>query len=106
MDKEWNDKWVAALRSGDYKQCKFDLSNKHNEYCCLGVLCDIVSNVKPVDGYWTDLLNYERDLGFIPKSVGETTGFTNNKDHHTLVKMNDDQKKTFNQIADYIEEHF
>jgi hypothetical protein len=35
-------KWVAALRSGDYKQGKGVLHNQDtNTYCCLGVLCDL-----------------------------------------------------------------
>jgi hypothetical protein len=34
--------WVAALRSGDYKQGKSVLHNQDtNTYCCLGVLCDL-----------------------------------------------------------------
>lgn len=42
MERELKDKWTKALRSGDYKQGKFHLKTKGNEYCCLGVLCDIV----------------------------------------------------------------
>ena len=39
-------KWVAALRSGDYKQCQQQLAEvddrgKHS-YCCLGVACEVL----------------------------------------------------------------
>jgi hypothetical protein len=33
-------KWVAALRSGKYKQVTGSLQN-NGGFCCLGVLCDI-----------------------------------------------------------------
>lgn len=38
--KEWRNKWVSALRSGNYGQATNALK-KHNNFCCLGVLCDI-----------------------------------------------------------------
>lgn len=45
MDKELKAKWVAALRSGEYKQgrgalCNTDC-NGNKSYCCLGVLADV-----------------------------------------------------------------
>lgn len=40
--KENRAKWVAALRSGEYKQGVDKLCNPLNcSYCCLGVLCDV-----------------------------------------------------------------
>jgi hypothetical protein len=33
--------WLAALRSGKYKQAKGTLQNE-NGYCCLGVACEIL----------------------------------------------------------------
>lgn len=41
MKKEIADLWVAALRSGKYKQGRTTLKNRDSEFCCLGVLCDI-----------------------------------------------------------------
>lgn len=40
MNPEIKSKWVAALRSGEYKQGKGVLSDG-KEFCCLGVLCDL-----------------------------------------------------------------
>lgn len=40
MNKQLVDKWVAALRSGEYKQGHGRL-NKNGNFCCLGVLCDV-----------------------------------------------------------------
>jgi hypothetical protein len=37
MPKDLLDKWLAALRSGEYKQCRGMLA-ANGGYCCLGVL--------------------------------------------------------------------
>ena len=34
-------RWIAALRSGKYKQGTAQLRNSKDEFCCLGVLADI-----------------------------------------------------------------
>ena len=42
MNPEIKQQWVAALRSGEYRQGKYMLHNvDENTYCCLGVLCDL-----------------------------------------------------------------
>ena len=40
MNQEIKAKWVAALRSGEYKQTTGYLE-KNGYHCCLGVLCEI-----------------------------------------------------------------
>jgi hypothetical protein len=47
MKREVAEQWVAALRSGKYKQGRNYL-NSNGSYCCLGVLCDISKQ-----GDWT-----------------------------------------------------
>lgn len=42
MDKNTADKWLAALRSGEYKQTRGKLEAK-GRYCCLGVLQQVIS---------------------------------------------------------------
>lgn len=42
MKQEIKEKWLCALRSGEYKQTKGILKND-NSFCCLGVLSDIYS---------------------------------------------------------------
>jgi hypothetical protein len=39
--------WTAALRSGDYKQGRSQLRNVRNEFCCLGVLCNLHAQAHP-----------------------------------------------------------
>ena len=41
MNKEVKEKWLAALRSGEYKQGRGKLCSLDKEYCCLGVLTDL-----------------------------------------------------------------
>src|SRR3990167_9242979 len=46
MKKSYAMKWIAALRSGKYKQGKGALHqvdrSRYHKYCCLGVLCEVV----------------------------------------------------------------
>lgn len=42
MKEEIRDKWVAALRSGEFVQGHYTLYDfSYNSYCCLGVLCEL-----------------------------------------------------------------
>jgi len=54
MDQSIKEKWVEALRSGDYERGEGALrrgySKDSDKYCCLGVLCDIVK--EEVEGGW------------------------------------------------------
>lgn len=74
--------WLAALRSGKYKQAKYALnrSEAHPEHsshqagmCCLGVLCD-VSGV----GEWQDQANAEEKerIYVVPNTSGKPIDWT------------------------------
>lgn len=57
MDQSIKEKWVEALRSGDYEQGTGALRQKNERtgtetFCCLGVLCDIVED--EIDGEWKE----------------------------------------------------
>lgn len=43
LKPEIKQRWVEALRSGEYKKGKYQLKNSYGEFCCLGVLCDLHS---------------------------------------------------------------
>lgn len=63
--------WLAALRSGDYKQTSGMLQSEDGSFCCLGVLCDLSSQ-----GSWSqmgdsDELRYMSQGGTPHKSVME-----------------------------------
>lgn len=98
MNPELKAKWVAALRSGQYKQtCEFLRDSKG--YCCLGVLAEInnpdvwcsADVSKNEDGYlFTEMFNARERLGLPHGLLGQ------------LAQMND-TGKSFGTIADYIE---
>lgn len=55
MPKEMAEKWLAALRSGEYKQARHVMEERDWEcnvigYCCLGVLQEVVSGEIEIEG--------------------------------------------------------
>jgi len=91
MDKAVKKDWTAALRSGKYKQGQGYLKDD-GEYCCLGVLCEIHPDFDFPVSEWPTALD---------KSV---LGFDDDI-QRKLIEMNDLDSKTFNEIADWIDEH-
>ena len=97
--------WIAALRSGKYKQGRVLLRSKDDEYCCLGVLCEISGlQAKPSDSGFA----YLDHLSCLPRAVadgGDAWGLVFGVSVTALVGMNDERGKSFEEIADYLEEH-
>jgi hypothetical protein len=118
--------WLDALRSGDYKQVQRKLTDGKGGYCCLGVLCEAKGLPKKViegpEGdlasiyYVFDRENNSLSAGIIPHREQSTIleDLDLSKLVHTkegcdelssfLITMNDDGK-TFDEIADFIEAH-
>lgn len=48
MNNNLKNQWVSALRSGEYQQGSNCL-RLNNNFCCLGVLLDIIDNAKWID---------------------------------------------------------
>lgn len=107
-------KWLAALRSGKYKQGKYALKRVLPEeeggttFCCLGVLCDIVDSTK-----WTELNDAEsggvqiyNDGGALcpPESLLKTAGV--GEELNDLVKANDILNANFAAIANALERYW
>lgn len=117
MRKEVKDKWLAALRSGEYKQGKNQLIDGDN-YCCLGVLCDIHSKtvkkkgVRFKDNMYFDGIYYNtieltervQKWAGINSELG-TFKYKNGK-QSSLASLNDDKGKSFKEIANIIEKYF
>jgi hypothetical protein len=107
MKKDIKEKWVAALRSGKYKQGRFALRNPLDEYCCLGVLCDISSignwvSFKTYFQYTTKTSGNAEGLCFLPEEVEYSLDLSS-KEQAKLSDMNDSGRMSFEQIANYIE---
>jgi hypothetical protein len=115
MTQELKNKWLEALRSGEYKQGIAALqmvalhSIESNFYCCLGVLCDISGL-----GTW-ELNRTATAYNFIAKNSSEESNFflpatlTTElnlpiEQQDELVEMND-SGKSFDEIANWIEKN-
>lgn len=86
MKKEVMEKWVAALRSGEYQQIdgrlrsfEPDVDGKYS-YCCLGVLCDLHRKEITPDGS-----DHHYQWGEVPGKTGTTT--TAYANHYDTLPM-------------------
>jgi hypothetical protein len=109
MNPQIKQKWVDALRSGEYQQGQYCLRTD-NEFCCLGVLCDLYGKENNVE--W-NLVNDDGNYEFqeqpelLPLFVVEWAGVENDNPEiceTSLAELNDGES-TFNEIADLIEKH-
>jgi hypothetical protein len=112
MKPEIKERWVAALRSGEYEQGVGYLNiadDGVNRYCCLGVLCDILSD---------DYLDFSKHVidnktyyGYAKQESGVLSDYQLKiidlkfGEAGQLIALNDTDLKSFDAIADYIEEH-
>jgi hypothetical protein len=112
MKKEIAERWVKALRSGEYKQGKEQLKSKDG-FCCLGVLCDIVKD--DIDGHWKGEIFYVAEdfdslnLPHAVKVLADMKSCTGNRRGKvSLIKLNDNERNqyNFNRIADIIEKEW
>jgi hypothetical protein len=96
------ERWVAALRSGKYRQGWTRLRNG-GSFCCLGVLCDLIAPNEWETEIISNRSYWRGCLGSVPLSTwneifpGENQRF--------LMDMND-AGVSFAGIADYIEREF
>lgn len=117
------DQWLKALRSGDYKQGRRMLRSGKDEYCCLGVLCDLHSKdtwYPAEEGNWGHLdpsrtgLPSNQVLRWSCAGEPVETLFVNGGDAQKYVTMTLDQSPyglaalndagaTFEEIANVIE---
>jgi hypothetical protein len=114
MKKNVMKKWVAALRSGKYKQGKNHL-NKNEQYCCLGVLCEVLGESKSKGGFGYIFYGSgpESSPKLLPLSALKSSGLrTDNgtinftKGRLSLTLLNDIRGRSFKQIAAYIERNW
>ena len=106
MKKTWKKKWVAALRSGKYKQTRQQLAYKHNDgdksYCCLGVLCDITG--KRYKGNHAYPHKGITKLVF-PKGVTHSQVMDDGSVYDSAALLNDCKRWSFKRIATWVEKN-
>lgn len=95
--QELEDRWVAALRSGDWKQGMGRLKNG-DKYCCLGVLHEVSGGEWRHDlgGRVVPCYQAHESSYILPDSVLRPGVQTD------LAKMNDTMGLSFEEIADKI----
>jgi len=109
MNSQIKQKWVSALRSGEYQQGQCYLRT-NSGFCCLGVLCDLYAKENNVE--WNLANNghnyeFQEFESYLPSSVRKWADleYCNppvNDEESTLARLNDNGT-TFNEIADVIE---
>jgi hypothetical protein len=114
LPEDFKAKWIAALRSGEYKQGTDSLcsqAGKDKLYCCLGVGYRVATGEDPTDtssGYIDDELERIAHERGVPKGIVGNS--SDNKIVRTLSRMNDGMppftpQQSFSKIADYIEKN-
>ena len=113
------EKWLEALRSGRYRQGKNCLRNLYDEYCCIGVLLDVIDPTRWIRK--ENCYSWENEDAVLPKSLQNQYGLkstiiieplkTQYKDDNydrctinDLTCANDVACYNFKQIADIIEQ--
>jgi len=108
MNQEIKQRWIEALRSGEYQQGKESLYHC-GKFCCLGVLTDLY--IKEHGLQWkqdsADLWSFEEEGGVLPRSVQKRSGI--DFPNPTILSdratdHNDNYDLSFNEIAALIEE--
>lgn len=117
MNPEIKQKWLNALRSGEYSQGRYQLRDDCNHFCCLGVLTDLY--LKETNQEWIEGL--EQFAYFAPSRLGdngevltqEVIEWADLKEHNPTISirtgdkqisdLNDFERFSFDEISDLIE---
>lgn len=103
------EKWIAALRSGEYKQYIGALQTSKG-YCCLGVACRALI---PKSKLYLYTEEHEKESfleGILPEQQPNAPKWLKyiNDDFYSITRkkltvLNDEKKLTFDEIADLLE---
>src|SRR5678815_494059 len=111
MNPVVKEQWLAALRSGEYKQGRGALRQGDDTFCCLGVLCDLaVKNGVIPEPTYIDVghrYTYVNSSGALPIPVIDWAEVDSPTVSIGLIDSElaeeNDRGLTFLQIADLIE---
>ena len=99
--KEILETWASNLRSGDYTQATNSFRTENEEYCAVGVLCNMLDpNMWVKDEANGDYL--WRDKNSVHPKIEARTGIPETFVDH-VIYLNDYKGRSFNHIADCID---
>lgn len=104
LDPEFKARWVEALESDRYEQGQSALKTHSDKFCCLGVAADL----KDPDGWYEAACNIEHYWagGCLSLRDNARKEISLSRDaQNELIRMNDDGKMTFTEIAKWIKEN-
>jgi hypothetical protein len=106
MNRDAKKRWLDALRSGKYKQGRLFLRTNESEFCCLGVLCDVLSKSGWAIDETRNHFTYVGPNGCLgtaclPEDVAYNTQIS--RAQETVLASKNDEGLPFQEIADYIE---
>ena len=116
MDPSVKQLWMDELRNGNRKQAQRYL-NTGEAQCCLGVLCELAIeqglDIK-AESYTPyekadPLITYDGSAAVLPTAVMAWSGIIHDNGaygRNNALSMDNDQGKTFAEIADIIEKEF
>lgn len=116
MNTDIRDRWIAALRSGDYKQGKGNLHATGGAFCCLGVLCALYSDdcdepwahSRPSTSLSFPSFGLHDEYTLLPQQVMDWAELDDPDPvvgRAGLTVLNDDQGASFDEIAALIEKN-
>lgn len=104
INKSQFNKWINALRSGEYAQTKECLQNSDG-YCCLGVACEVLipKGLQYVEEEGFLIGDFPDDQKYSPKWLTEINDDFSHKTSQELAQLNDVDHMSFDEIADCLE---
>src|SRR5947199_7438501 len=103
MNTEVKKQWLDALRSGTYRQ-GYGTLRRNDQFCCLGVLCDLVDKTKWEPPTHDGFRLYNYSYNYPDRAVANKSGLTS-AEFSYLATLNDNGTP-FADIAQVIEEHY
>jgi hypothetical protein len=112
MKKSIAKKWVKALRSGAYQQGTYQLVDENDNFCCLGVLCNLavdegIGEWVRGSGGWVFKTEGDVDDQVLPLEVRLWAGMSSAEGRikdDCLPNLND-TGKSFKELASIIEKN-
>lgn len=101
-------RWIRWLRETDFEQTDGEL-REDDSFCCLGIACHYSTKMKRKKRFEADKIHYQftetndEHYGYLPADFRRWVGLTYDEELE-LMEMND-EGKSFDEIADWLEEN-